>query len=85
VVLKEEPVSRTATFAFLLGDRFYGVLGAYVKGPESADFEFTSALATQVFKSLAPELTPLLGRKQEETAPAPGVLSSASELEYPCT
>ena len=85
VVLKEEPVSRTATFAFLLGDRFYGVLGAYVKGPESADFEFTSALATQVFKSLAPELTALMSRKPVEPVSTPGVLSEAVPVEFPCT
>ena len=59
-VIKSEAVSRTATFAFLLGDRFYGVIGAYVKGTEAADFSFTSALATQVFKILAPALSPIL-------------------------
>ena len=36
------------------------VIGAYVKGTEAADFSFTSALATQVFKILAPALSPIL-------------------------
>jgi hypothetical protein len=75
IVLQEEAVSRTATFAFILGDRLYGVIGAYVKGPEAANYEFTSALATQVFKILAPELTPLLAVEPEEGPPVPGVLS----------
>jgi hypothetical protein len=61
-------VSRTATFAFLLGDRFYGVIGAYVKGPEAADYKFTSALATQVFKVLSPALGPLL---RDRAGPVP--------------
>jgi len=64
-VLKSEAVSRTATFAFLLGDRFYGVIGAYVKGPEAANYKFTSALATQVFKLLSPALAPLLDDRTE--------------------
>jgi len=67
-VLKSEAVSRSATFAFLLGDRFYGVIGAYVKGPEAANYKFTSALATQVFKLLSPALAPLL---EHEPDPAP--------------
>jgi membrane peptidoglycan carboxypeptidase len=70
-VLKSEAVSRTATFAFLLGDRFYGVIGAYVKGPESADYKFTSALATQVFKLLTPALAPLLEPEPEPGPKAP--------------
>ena len=70
-VLKSESVSRTATFAFLLGDRFYGVIGAYVKGPEAAQYHFTSALATQVFKLLSPALAPLLEPEPETGPKAP--------------
>src|SRR5215510_7856331 len=51
-------VSRAATFVFFLGDRFFGVVTAYVTGPEAARYEFTSALPVQVLKSLAPVLTP---------------------------
>jgi hypothetical protein len=78
VVLSEEPVSRTATFAFILGDRFYGVIGAYVKGAESADYEFTSTLATQVFKTLAPELNALVATTPAAPAePSLSVLSGS--------
>jgi len=73
-VLTSESVSRTATFAFLLGDRFYGVIGAYVEGPEAANYEFTSALATQVFKLLAPALSPLLGHDTEPDPKIPTVV-----------
>jgi len=51
-------VSRAATFVFFLGDRFFGVVTAYVTGPEAARYQFTSALPVQVLKSLAPMLTP---------------------------
>ena len=51
-------VSRAATFVFFLGDRFFGVVTAYVTGPEAARYEFTSALPVQVLKRLAPVLTP---------------------------
>jgi membrane peptidoglycan carboxypeptidase len=37
-------VSRAATFVFFLGDRFFGVVTAYVTGPEAARYHFTSAL-----------------------------------------
>jgi membrane peptidoglycan carboxypeptidase len=51
-------VSRAATFVFFLGERFFGVVTAYVTGPEAARYHFTSALPVQVLKSLAPTLTP---------------------------
>jgi membrane peptidoglycan carboxypeptidase len=51
-------VSRAATFVFFLGDRFFGVVTAYVTGPEAARYQFTSALPVQVLKGLAPTLTP---------------------------
>src|SRR5712691_3683307 len=51
-------VSRAATFVFFLGDRFFGVVTAYVTGPEAARYHFTSALPVQVLESLAPILTP---------------------------
>jgi membrane peptidoglycan carboxypeptidase len=73
-VVKAESVSRTATFAFLLGERFYGVIGAYVKGPEAAKFSFTSALATQAFKILAPALSPLLEEHDPPEADVPAVV-----------
>jgi membrane peptidoglycan carboxypeptidase len=59
-------VSRAATFVFFLGDRFFGVVTAYVTGPEAARYSFTSALPVQVLKSLAPILTPRFGWTQGE-------------------
>jgi len=59
-------VSRAATFAFFLGERFFGVVTAYVTGPEAARYHFTSALPVQVLKGLAPILMPFIERAPQE-------------------
>jgi hypothetical protein len=61
-LLESRVVNRTATFVFLIDDRFYGVITAYVHGPEAGEFAFTSSLPAQIFRILAPEISPLLGR-----------------------
>jgi len=48
-------VSRTGTFAFYLGDRYFGVMTAYV-GDKAANYVFTSALPVTALKLLAPSL-----------------------------
>jgi membrane peptidoglycan carboxypeptidase len=53
-------VSRTATFAFTIGDRFFGTIVAYVPGAAAANYGFTSALPVQTLKYLLPALRPLL-------------------------
>ena len=57
---KEKEVSRSAAFAFFLGDRFFGVITAHVPGPNAKHYRFTSALPTQVIKALEPALAPLV-------------------------
>jgi membrane peptidoglycan carboxypeptidase len=47
-------VNRTATFVFYVGERYYGVITAYVPGQEAARYQFTSALPVTVLKLLAP-------------------------------
>src|SRR3546814_4475282 len=51
-------------------DRFFGVISAHVAGPDSADYRFTSALPTQLLRSLAPQLQPLLERAPKAPAVA---------------
>ncbi len=53
-------VNRTATFVFMIGDRFYGTVTAFVPGRQAASYGFTSALPVQVLKLLAPALMPIL-------------------------
>ena len=68
-LLAEQVVSRTATFAFMLGDRHFGALTAYVTGPAAAHYQFTSALPVQVLKSLAPTLQPMIARAYIQKSP----------------
>ena len=60
-LISSEAKDRTATFVFFLGNNFYGTVTAFVRGPKSANFHFTSALVVQLLKALAPQLAPLLG------------------------
>ncbi|HLQ67144.1 MAG TPA: transglycosylase domain-containing protein [Candidatus Limnocylindrales bacterium] len=55
-VLSSRAVSRTAAFAFCLGDRYYGVITASVLGPEADRYTFTSVLPVEVLRMLAPAL-----------------------------
>ncbi len=66
-------VDRTATFVFFLGDRFYGTITAYVSGAAAAKYRFTSALAVQLLKSMAPQLQPLIDK-----APVPSIAAVRS-------
>jgi hypothetical protein len=59
-IRSDRAVNRTATFVFLIGDRFFDTVTAFVPGAGAAGYEFTSALAVQILKHLAPQLTPLL-------------------------
>ena len=59
-VVSSRVVNRTGTFAFFIGDRFFGAITAHVAGAEAADYKFTSALSAQMLKSLQPVLQPLI-------------------------
>ncbi|MET3917563.1 membrane peptidoglycan carboxypeptidase [Variovorax sp. OAS795] len=58
----ERTISRSATFVFMIGDRYFGTIMAYVPEPHAARYRFTSALPTQLLKSLGPQLLPVLER-----------------------
>jgi membrane peptidoglycan carboxypeptidase len=68
-VLEERPVSRSATFVFLIDDRFFGVLTAVVTGPEAGRYHFTSSLPVQIFTALMPEVLPVLETRDATAAP----------------
>jgi len=55
-------ISRAATFTFFLGERFFGVITAYVAGADAERYHFTSSLPVQILKFLKPTLSPLLNR-----------------------
>jgi hypothetical protein len=49
-----EPLNRTATFVFFVGDRYYGVITASVDAAVADDYSFTSSLPLAVLRLLAP-------------------------------
>lgn len=61
-MLSERKISRSATFVFTIGDHYFGTILAYVREPYAARYRFTSALPTQLLKSLGPQLLPVLRR-----------------------
>jgi hypothetical protein len=69
-------VSRTAAFAFYVGERHYGVITASVAGPEAANYKFTSALPLEVLKQLAPAIREHVMRQDGTPALAGAVLGS---------
>jgi len=62
-VIGSRAVNRTATFAFYIGDRYFGVVTACVLGSEAGDYKFTSALPVEILKNLAPAIA---GRYNEK-------------------
>jgi membrane peptidoglycan carboxypeptidase len=59
-LIESRYVNRSATFVFNIGERFFGSMTAYVHGPESKNYDFTSALPVQLLVVLAPTLMPLI-------------------------
>jgi membrane peptidoglycan carboxypeptidase len=55
-LLSSRAVSRTAAFAFCLGDRYYGVITASVLGQAADQYTFTSVLPVETLRLLAPTL-----------------------------
>jgi len=75
--VSEQVVSRSATFVFLIGDRFFGALTAYVGGADAERYAFTSSLAVQLLRAMAPTLMPLM------EPPAPPVPTLSPDAEHP--
>jgi membrane peptidoglycan carboxypeptidase len=76
-LISSRVVSRSATFVFYLGDRYFGTLTAVVEGEQAGQFGFTSSLTAQMLKTLLPQLQPHLypqppapPKPAAETAPA---------------
>lgn len=68
-LLESRAVNRTATFAFYLGDRFFGTLTAHVHGQEADKYGFTSSLPVAILRLMAPSLMPLLAPREAHGRP----------------
>ena len=67
-LLTSRVVNRSSVFSFIIGDRFFGTITAYVPGPIAAAYGFTSSLPVAILRLLAPQLMPLLDSAPGETA-----------------
>ena len=54
-------VNRTAAFVFYVGERYFGVMLAFVPGSEAAQYKFTSALPVSILRLLSPAINRRLG------------------------
>jgi membrane peptidoglycan carboxypeptidase len=83
-LIESRKVNRTAVFVFLIGDRFYGTLTAYAHEPYAARYDYTSAMAVQLLKSLGPTLAPILEARpaQTKTAAAQTGAHRATSVDY---
>ena len=68
-LIESRAVNRSATFVFLIGERFFGTVTAYVHEPYAADYAFTSALTVQLLKSMIPALQPLVAGSADGQIP----------------
>ena len=73
-LIGSKAVSRTGTFVFMIGDRYYGAIVAFVPGSNAASYRFTSGLAVQIFKNLTPQLQKLI--EQSNATPPPALLAN---------
>jgi hypothetical protein len=63
-VISSKVINRTATFAFIIGDRFFGNITAYVPGPQAGEYSFTSSLPVAFLKNLAVHLKGILNTSE---------------------
>jgi len=59
-LISSRVVNRSATLVFLIGERYFGTMMAYVHEPYAENYRFTSAMPAQLLKTLAPALRPLV-------------------------
>jgi len=73
MVISSKVINRTATFAFIIGDRFFGNITAYVPGPQAGEYSFTSSLPVALLKNLAGHLKGALNTTDMSTLSAKGL------------
>jgi hypothetical protein len=67
-LISAKTINRSATFAFIVGDRFFGNITAYVPGPSAADYTFTSSLPLAILKIASSCLMPLLTSEESHVS-----------------
>ena len=79
-VITSRATNRTATFVFYIGERYFGVITAYVQGREAENYRFTSGLPVSLLKLLAPTLLVKLDANSEQTAPSADEIALKSQV-----
>jgi len=77
-LIESRYVNRSATFVFNIGERFFGSMTAYVHGPDSKNYDFTSALPVQLLTVLAPSLMTLIEPQQQKAAPVVAAMAAGA-------
>ena len=75
-VTSSRATNRTAAFIFYIGDRYFGVITAYVQGREAEQYHFTSSLPVTLLKILAPTII----AKLEKTPAAEEAVVPAAKI-----
>jgi membrane peptidoglycan carboxypeptidase len=70
-VTSSRATNRTAAFVFYIGDRYFGVIIAYVQGREAEHYHFTSTLPVTLLKLLAPTIIAKLDKNVARQAAVP--------------
>jgi membrane peptidoglycan carboxypeptidase len=76
--IKSKVMSRTAAFVFLVGDKYFGTVIAYVPGQAAEGFKFTSALPVQIFRHLTTSMKTVI-EPPKASLPVPTPAPSRSE------
>jgi hypothetical protein len=70
-LLESKFISRAATFTFFLGDKFFGVITAYVAGENAGSYHFTSSIPVHILKFLQPTLSPMINKVDSQPVKTP--------------
>jgi hypothetical protein len=79
-VTSSRATNRTATFVFYIGERYFGVVTAYVQGREAENYSFTSSLPVTLMKILAPAIVARMENKTIEQPKSPAVEETQPEI-----
>lgn len=79
-LISSRATNRTATFVFYIGERYFGVVTAYVQGREAENYGFTSSLPVTLMKILAPTIVARMENKNIEQPKSPAVEETQPEI-----
>jgi len=78
-VTSSRATNRTATFVFYVGERYFGVVTAYVQGREAENYSFTSSLPVTLMKIIAPAIVARMENKSIEQPNVPTAEQTPAE------